>query len=116
MPSRYRPLYLIEHDCDFWSRLRRFISLGLTPRAKHIRDQMSSRTAFPVDAWGGEGLRYDMAKAVGEIIRDEIGWPNAHFQPEDPMKLVLFNFSNDGRSIDQMEVEAAWVRFRDCLI
>jgi hypothetical protein len=68
---------------------------------------MASRPAFPDEAWGGEGLRCDVAKAVSEIIRDEVGWPNANFQPEDPADKVFFNFDCDGSFYDNCEIEGA---------
>jgi hypothetical protein len=110
MLPRYRPLYLIEQN-------RRFFSLGLgnTPRAKHIEQQMASRPKFPDEAWGGAGLRLEVAKAISAIIQEGLGWPNANFQPEDPMDKVMFDFSGDGHMMYGDEFTSIMMRMEELL-
>ncbi|HEX4797345.1 MAG TPA: hypothetical protein VH370_26360 [Humisphaera sp.] len=37
-----------------------------------------------------------VAEQVSKIVADEIGWPNHHFLPEDPLEVVLFAPLGDG--------------------
>jgi hypothetical protein len=115
MRPPYRPLYLLEHDQSLRGSLRRFLSIRRTPRAKHIERQMASRPAFPEEAWGGAGLRLDVAKAISAIIQEGIGWPNANFQPEDPMDKVMFDFSGDGYMMYGDEFTSIMMRIEEFL-
>lgn len=75
-------------------------------RAKHLESQMAMRTAVSKDLWGPDQGRFDLACAIGEIVRDEIQWPNANFIPQDPMRLVLYQLDTVGLFFDNMEVES----------
>lgn len=47
-----------------------------------------------------------VSRAIGEIVRDEIQWPNVNFIPQDPMRLVLYQLDTVGLFFDNMEIES----------
>jgi hypothetical protein len=57
--------------------------------------QLRQRPSFPADAWGPDH-RAAFAAAVGRIIADELGWPNSHFVPDDPLEIVFYCPAGDG--------------------
>ena len=60
-----------------------------------LAEQLRQRPSFPADAWGSDH-RAAFAAAVGRIIADELGWPNSHFQPDDPLEIVFYCPAGDG--------------------
>ena len=62
---------------------------------EQIAEQLELRPSFPAEAWGSED-RAAFAAAVGRIIAEEIGWPNSHFLPDDPLDLVFYCAGSDG--------------------
>jgi hypothetical protein len=65
------------------------------PTAQHIADQLRARPTFPSEAWGST-QRAALAEQVARAIADEIGWPNAHFLPDDRLEIMLFRAGHDG--------------------
>lgn len=62
---------------------------------ERLGEQLADRRSFPADAWGAGG-RAAFAEAAGRIVADEIGWPNPHFLPDDPLEVVLYCPAGDG--------------------
>jgi hypothetical protein len=54
-----------------------------------VHAQVLARTEFPSELWG-DPQRAARAKQVSDILADEFNWPNAHFIPDDPLKLLLW--------------------------
>ncbi len=65
-----------------------------TPRWDHIAHQLQTRTRDALDLWGDDRLRRSLAQAVARVIRDEFGWPNAHFIPDDRLDLLMYSAGN----------------------
>jgi hypothetical protein len=63
--------------------------------AEQIAEQLKLRPSFPAEAWGSDD-RAAFAAALGRIVADEIGWPNSHFLPDDPLDVVLYSAGSDG--------------------
>ena len=106
----YEPLHLPEDEpqSKTWgSRLGHFVidGFGMSRKAKYLVAQMKQRGPILEEAWGPDAKRRALAKEISVIIQDEIGWPNAHFIPEDPFSLVIFNIYWDGSYMDGMEIE-----------
>lgn len=76
------------------------------PFVNQIRTQLRSRSAFPADAWGDEEARLKFARSLCATIKEEIGWPNDHFHPDDPVRLACWGY-RDGLDTNflQMEIE-----------
>ena len=60
-----------------------------------IAEQLKLRPSFPAEAWGSDD-RAAFAAAVGHIVADEIGWPNSHFLPDDPLEILFYCAGSDG--------------------
>jgi hypothetical protein len=60
-----------------------------------LAEQLAKRPSFPAGAWGSDD-RAAFAAGVGRIVADEVGWPNSHFLPDDPMEIVFYCPSGDG--------------------
>jgi len=81
-----------------WSRiplLGWFISGRLyvkrvSPVVQEIKTQLEARPIFPSTEWGSNPRRLEMARGIRRIIRDQMGWPNDHFIPDDPMDIVCW--------------------------
>jgi len=63
--------------------------------AKRLAEQLARRVSFPAEAWGS-GERAEFAAAVGRVVAEEIGWPNWHFLPEDPLEAIFYCPGGDG--------------------
>jgi hypothetical protein len=88
------------------------------PTFEAIGEQLRQRPAFPGDAWG-DGQRAALAELAGRVIAEEIGWPNHHFLPSDPVQIVFYCPCGDGGEglaifyeLEQA-TERRW-RFPDC--
>jgi len=91
-----------------------FVSgFGLNSKAHDLVSQTQRREPPPDDVWGADPERRELAQALGQIIREEIGWPNAHFFPQDPMRLVLHRLDTDGLFWDHMEIESVFRRIEE---
>jgi hypothetical protein len=66
---------------------------------------MKQRGPILDDVWGPEPKHRALAKEISQVIHEEIDWPNAHFIPEDPFSLVMFNVYCDGCNMDGCEIE-----------
>lgn len=112
LPSEpcYEPLHLPD---DFpkpftWRhRIREYVrsKYGLSRKAKSLIEQMKLRGPISDEVWGPDPKRRALAKEVSQIVYEEIDWPNAHFIPEDPFRLVMFNVYWDGCNMDGSEID-----------
>jgi hypothetical protein len=82
-------------------------------RARNLATQLRRRTAISREVWGPSPDRQKLASKISEIIQKEIGWPNANFIPEDPMRLVLFKLDSEGLFWDHMELEFIFYGIED---
>ena len=75
---------------------------GLAPEHGFIegfcRDQKNPRRRVP-SAWGADERRLQFARWLCKATKDEIGWPNDHFHPDDPVRLAFWAY-DDGLDID----------------
>lgn len=62
---------------------------------EQLAEQLRQRPTFPAASWGSDD-RAAFAAAVGRIVAEEIGWPNSHFLPDDPLEIVLYCAGSDG--------------------
>ncbi len=80
--------------------VRTFPRLVLAPNRCHghesILKQLNSRATFPHRAWATFPKPLKEVLPVLELIRDDLGWPNHHFVPGDPLRLLLVD--DDGMS------------------
>lgn len=68
------------------------------PVVRQIGDQLLARPSIPSASWGTTE-RAEFARFLGNVIADEIGWPNSHFVPDDPLEILMFSPVNDGGEI-----------------
>ncbi len=80
----------------FTAFLRRFTDVTKlrffyeVPRGRRsVELQLRERKSFPEAQWRIRGYRPDVVIPVLEIIRQEMGWPNCNFIPEDNLNLLL---------------------------
>jgi hypothetical protein len=62
---------------------------------EQLAEQLRQRSSFLAASWGSDD-RAGFAAAVGRIVAEEIGWPNWHFLPDDPLELVFYCAGSDG--------------------
>lgn len=55
---------------------------------RSLAAQLSSRLCFPAELWAGIAP-LDDATRVLTILKEERGWPNHYFVPDDPLLLLL---------------------------
>ena len=60
------------------------------PMVKHIEKQLKSRPNFPESAWGSDAHRINNAKFLCNAAQNCFGWPNDHFLPSDPVRIVCW--------------------------
>lgn len=60
------------------------------PLVKSIEAQLKSRADFPESAWGGDAVRVEFARVLTKAIRNNLGWPNDHFHPSDPLRIACW--------------------------
>lgn len=44
----------------------------------------------PSDLWGRDPRRRELSLAVRTLIKEEFGWPNDHFIPDDPFGIACW--------------------------
>ena len=64
-------------------------------KGDHIASQIQARTLSTHVAWGEDEPRRTVAAALCDAIREEFGWPNPHYLPDDPLRLVAWRRSAD---------------------
>src|SRR4051812_20788512 len=87
---------LVERVCWIipilgWIVARALQVRRLLPWERYIDFQIFRRTAEAADAWGNDPTRRQVAAAISEAIRDEFGWSNAHYLPDDRMDLLWWS-------------------------
>ena len=103
----YAPLFLSASPTGRENRWNFFLAgFRRSASARRLMAQMRRRSPIPPDRWGPNPERYAFAGALAAIIREDIPWPNTHFIPEDPMRLVLFRLDSQGLFWDHMEIES----------
>ena len=62
----------------------------VAPFVREINGQLKARPRFPGCTWGTDRARRRFVRWIARLIRDEFGWPNHHFHPDDPVRLVCW--------------------------
>jgi hypothetical protein len=93
-PSRF------ERACWFVPILGWLIAAFLetrrrTPKARHIAAQIRDRKRPIHDAWGDHADRRATAVVVCQEIQREFDWPNDHYLPADPLRLLIWRTRQD---------------------
>ncbi len=57
----------------------------------HISRQLKKRGVQSRSQWETMGIEDDFLSAVLGIIQRNMGWPNAYYMPDDPMRLLLLS-------------------------
>ena len=52
---------------------------------------LESRPLIPSEVWG-DAQRQEIGLVIGQAAQAEIGWPNNHFIPNDPIRVSLWSF------------------------
>ena len=71
----------------------------VSPFVKQIKEQLEHRDQFPAAAWGQDECRLRFAYWLCVTVKEEIGWPNHHFHPEDPVRIAFWAY-DDGLDIN----------------
>jgi len=66
-----------------------------TPKAQHVDGQIRARRLPTWDAWGDDPDRRAAAVVVCQEIQKEFGWPNDHYLPDDPLRLLTWTAAPD---------------------
>jgi len=113
MLSRYERLHLAPWEFarkTLIRRIRDFFRMGFTDNAKIFLRRIEDRSPVADEVWGTTPERRRFAKALRDIVKEEIGWPNANFLPEDPFELLTHKIRTDDWSWSYME--HVWILMR----
>jgi hypothetical protein len=59
-----------------------------------IERQLAARIRFPEEEWGCDGQRLEFVRFVCRTLKTEVGWPNDHFVPDDPVWLLVGGYGD----------------------
>lgn len=90
----HRSWWFVLAVAAWWSIIK-FHLRSRQPVVEQISRQLRARPRFDAAAWGTPA-RAEMAAWVGRVISEEAGWPNAHYVPDDPLEVAMFNPAGDG--------------------
>lgn len=78
-----------------------------SPIVEHIETQLARRPRPEPLSWGSNPRRVQIGLCLSRVAKEEMGWPNDHFIPADPVN-VVFWAHNDGLDFESavMLIEA----------
>ena len=100
----FKPLFSVYPPFANLTWLQRFLigTPGLGPY-RHLRgdikEQLRGRNTDALSEWLASNDVLQCVLAINGIVKEEMEWPNAHFVPEDPCKLIFFDGQGLGRRI-----------------
>jgi hypothetical protein len=70
------------------------------PVEQEIEKQLLSRPETNPALWGDNPRRVKLGQYISKIVKQEMGWPNDHFIPEDVFEIVFWSH-HDALDIDE---------------